>query len=198
MTKITTALPIMGSFCLGFTLLFNPCVAQEATPISLETPPQTVVPENPSPNKAAETALEEVEPEKPSLNEAEMALLKDTVGKYITAWQAKDYKTLIGFESWEGCALGELNEEEKYEKYKSFKRGITFQNWKITKVIDESNDQYKVLILISRNTLPPRIAAIVGNKSIKSTLPQSWKKQGDRFVHLFHIERKKMTLHPKP
>jgi len=45
---------------------------------------------------------------------------------------------------------------------------------------------------------PPRIAAIVGNKTIRSTLAQWWKKQGDRFVHLFHIERKNMMLQPKP
>ncbi len=197
MTKMTTALPIMGSFCLGFSLLFNPCVADEATPIPAETMPQpavqqeTVVPEKKSPNKDAETALQEVEPEEPSLNEAEIALLKDTVGEYITARQEEDFKTLRGFESWEGCRIGELNEVDYIQSFKDKSR---FQKWQITKVINEQNNQYKVLILVSSDALPPRIAAIVGNKTIKSTLPQWWKKQGDRFVHLFHIERKKLLL----
>ncbi|HIE02568.1 MAG TPA: hypothetical protein EYP59_20160 [Thiotrichaceae bacterium] len=198
MTKMTTSLPIMGSFCIGISLLFNPCVADEATPIPAETMPQsaeqqeTVVPEKSSPNEEAETALKEDEPEEPSPNEVpEITLLKDTVGEYITAWQDEDFKTLRGFESWEGCLKGELNEVDYIQSFKDKSR---FQKWQITKVINEQNNQYKVLILVSSDALPPRIAAIVGNKTIKSTLPQWWKKQGDRFVHLFHIERKNLLL----
>lgn len=184
MKKMTTVLPIMGSFCLGFSLLFNPCVADEATPTAAETMPQPAIQQ------------ETVEPEEPSPNEeAEIALLKDTVGKYMTARQKQDFKTLRGFESWEGCKIGEL---EEVEYLQSFKDKVKFKDWKITKVINEQENQYKVLILVSRDGLPPRIAAIVGNKTIKSTLVQWWKKQGDRFVHLFHIERKNMMLQPKP
>lgn len=70
--------------------------------------------------------------------------------------------------------------------------------WKITQMKPVDNGEYKVLVLVSHN-VPKQVAAFVPpGKTVNSTLNQWWKKQGDKFVHLFHIERKRLMPTPPP
>jgi hypothetical protein len=120
------------------------------------------------------------------------------VGQYVEAWQKQDFKTLRTFENWD-----EGPEPNEIEYLQKFDADFHLHEWKITKV-DPQKDEgvYRVLVLVSHN-LPKQIAAIVPNgaeKKVKSTLAQLWKKQGDKFVHLFNIERAQTSQFaaPKP
>lgn len=110
-----------------------------------------------------------------------------SVSQYVEAWQKQDFKTMRGFESWvEGP---ELNEVEYIRK---FDADFQMHEWKVTKVDPQKEEGvYRVLVLVSHN-LPKQIASLIpngGDKKVKSTISQLWKKQGDKFVHLFNIER---------
>lgn len=116
-----------------------------------------------------------------------MPVLEKTIANYVSAWKKQDFKTMHLLENWEG---GEKLNEVKY--IQSFNANFEIHDWKITKIELVENDEYKVLILISHN-LPKHIMELVSdNKTVRSTLVQWWKKQDDKFVHLFNLERERL------
>jgi len=116
-----------------------------------------------------------------------MPVLESTVGKYMEAWQKQEFNTMRGYESWEG---GEELNEVKY--IQSFDSNFKIHSWKVTKVEKVENDEYQVLVLISHNP-PKQVASMLPpGRTVNSTLIQWWKKQGDNFVHLLHLERKRL------
>ncbi|MDM8557706.1 hypothetical protein [Candidatus Parabeggiatoa sp. HSG14] len=168
---------ILSSLFLGMSLLFNHSIAEEV-------------------EKAQQSPIKKVAlSEKPS---PDIASLKEMVSKYIETWHNKDFESMYSFENWEG---GEELDDVNY--FQKFKKDFNIHTWKITQATLEKGktDEYKVLILITHN-LPEHIATLVSKnkvKTVRSTLTQWWKKQGDKFVHLFHIERQRlMKLFPAP
>lgn len=110
-----------------------------------------------------------------------------TVSQYVEAWQKQDFKTMRGFESWaEGPEWNEVDYIRKFDP------DFHMHEWKVTKVDPQKEEGvYRVLVLVSHN-LPKQIASLIPNgneKKVKSTISQLWKKQGDKFIHLFNIER---------
>lgn len=121
------------------------------------------------------------------------AVLEATVGKYMEAWQKQDYKTMRSYESWEG---GEELDENNYLKTRD--ANFKIDTWKITKVFPAEGNQYKVLVLITHNP-PKEIAGFVPmGQMVRSTLNLWWTKQGEKFMHLFHIERQKLLQTAPP
>jgi len=114
-------------------------------------------------------------------------VLETAIANYMKAWQAQDFKTMRRYESWEGGQeLGEV------QYIQSFNADFKIHDWKITQMKPVGEDEYKVLVLSSHN-LPKQIAAFLPpDQTVRSTLIQWWKKTGDQFVHLFHIERQRL------
>lgn len=110
-----------------------------------------------------------------------------TVGQYVEAWQKQNFKTMRSFENW-----AEGPEPNEIEYLRKFDPDFQMHEWKVTKVDPQKEEGvYRVLVLVSHN-LPKQIASLIpngGEKKVKSTISQLWKKQGDKFVHLFNIER---------
>jgi hypothetical protein len=160
--KMKLAIGISG-ICLGISLLFNTTLAEEATP---PTPPE-IAPASPPSDKTVS--------------------LETIVANYMNAWQKQDFKTMRRYESWEGGAeLGEVQYIQAFDAH------FKIHNWKITKSEAVSNDEYKVLVLMDHNP-PKQVAGFLppDRESVRSTRIQWWKKQGDKFVHLYHIERQR-------
>jgi hypothetical protein len=152
-------------------------VAEPTTPATAEielTPPQK---ESDSATTSSGNSIQDQTIEK----------LKSVVAQYVTAWQKQDFETMHRqFENWEG---GEKLNMIKY--IQSFDAKFQLQNWTITKIEPADNNEYKVLVLVS-HSLPAKIAALVNrNQTVKSTMVQWWRKEGDKFVHLFHIEQER-------
>lgn len=152
------------------------CVAAQllCTPSFADTP---VIPP-----QASQAAAPNVDT-KPSSYPALVA----TVSQYVEAWQKQDFKTMRGFESWaEGPEWNEVDYIRKFDA------DFHMHEWKVTKVDPQKEEGvYRVLVLVSHN-LPKQIASLIPNgneKKVKSTISQLWKKQGDKFIHLFNIER---------
>ena len=202
MTKKVQFVMTLSGLCLGLSLLFNYSVAEVDTPAKtppvkdsvaeVDTPAKTppvseeVAPKAaPAPDDKAKSSPKPVLPKKPQLL-GKMPLLEKTVAEYVTAWQKEDFKAMRPVENWEG---GDALGETKY--IQNFKADFKIETWKITKIEKaKGKDEYKVLVLISHN-MPKHIVALVskGKNTVNSTLVQWWKKEGDKFVHLFHIER---------
>lgn len=189
--KITPILTITSLY-LGIHLLLNPTLtlAESTTPPptdkvqqppSKETPPAQPSSTN---NQTVDKATPAKKPPAPVINNP---ALEKAVGGYIEAWQKKDYKTMYTYESWEG---GETLDDIGY--IKALDTNFTIHTWQITKVqpLNEQGDEFKVLVLVTHNP-PTEIAAMVpAGQTVRSTLNQWWRKQGDKFVHQFNIERK--------
>jgi hypothetical protein len=123
----------------------------------------------------------------PSQLLGKMPVLESTVGQYVSAWQKDDFKTMLRYENWEGGS--ELNEIAYIQ---SFDGGFHISEWKITKVEDLGNDQYKVLVLIT-HTPPSQVASLIPEgRMVRSTLVQFWKKQGEQFVHQYNVEKQEL------
>ena len=156
---------------------FLSCIAIQFMDVS------TVAAETPTlPPQASQSAAPTVDT-KPSSYPALVA----TVSQYVEAWQKQDFKTMRGFESWaEGPELNEVDYIRKFDA------DFQMHEWKVTKVDPQKEEGvYRVLVLVSHN-LPKQIASLIpngGEKKVKSTISQLWKKQGDKFIHLFNIER---------
>ncbi|EDN67949.1 secreted protein [Beggiatoa sp. PS] len=169
----------LSSLCLGMGLLFNhsiASVADEATSVPPAAPAKTEVP------PAKKTP-------------PEMVLLKETVAKYVIAWRNRDFKAMRLFENWEE---GEELDDIKY--IQSFNADFAIDEWKITRIAKGENDEYQVLVWITHNVPKDAPTFVPRNKKLRSTLVQWWKKQGGQFVHLFHIENKRLldSLPPSP
>jgi len=164
------------SMGLGMSLLFNNSFAAHVHEGELTEKAPPPVQKTPPAKKA-------VPSEKPS---PDITLLKETVSKYIIAQKKQDFKAMRSFESWEG---GDVLDDVKY--IQSFRSNFQIEQWKITqmKLID---GEYRVFIWVTHN--PPKEMAgyLAPGKTVRSTLVQWWKKQNDKFVHLFHIERKRL------
>jgi hypothetical protein len=174
-------LSVVISIGLGMGLLFNhsvASVADEATPVPPSTPAKTEVPA---------PAAKKLSPE--------MNLLKKTVSQYVEAWHNRDFKAMRSFENWEE---GEELDEIKY--IQSFDADFVIHEWKITRVAKAKNDEYQVLVWITHNVSKDAPTFVPRNKKLRSTLVQWWKKAGDQFVHLFHIENNRLieSLPPSP
>jgi hypothetical protein len=118
---------------------------------------------------------------------ASSEVLETAIANYMNAWQAQDFKTMRGYESWEGGQeLGDV------QYIQSFDAHFRLSNWKVIKTANVGNDEYKVWMFMDHN-LPKQIAGFLPpGKTVRSTRYQWWKKQGDKFVHLFHIERQRL------
>jgi len=120
--------------------------------------------------------------------------LETTVTHYMQAWQKQDYKSMRSYESWEG---GQKLDEIGY--LKTIDTDFKIHTWEITKMQPSQNpDEYQVLVLVTHNP-PKQIAAFVPlGRTVRSTLNQWWRRQGDKFVHLFHIERQRLLRPMSP
>ncbi len=135
-----------------------------------------------------EQAAPKAEKSKPAvgLPEVEPAL-KSAIDGYVKAWQDQDFKTMRSLESWEG---GDEPSEVKY--LQAFDADFHIFEWKITRLEPQADGQMKVLVWISHN-VNKQFAALAPNvKSVNSTLIQWWKKDGEKYVHLFNIERQNL------
>ncbi len=161
---------------LGMSLLFNNSIAHEGASTEEAHPhPPAVKKDVPS---------EKVPSEKPS---PDIALLKETVSKYMQAQKIQDFKAMRPFESWEG---GKVLDDVKY--IQSFRRHFQIDQLKITRMQKQANGEYKVLVWITHNPPKEFSAYIPPGKTVRSTLVQWWKKQDGKFLHLFHIERERL------
>ncbi|MEZ5671621.1 MAG: hypothetical protein R3E08_04245 [Thiotrichaceae bacterium] len=170
---------VIKGLCLSLSLLSFPSFAEE-TATDKKVEPAAVEHEHANPRMTEKAkpvvGLPEVEP-----------ALKNAIDTYIKAWQAQDFKTLRSLESWEG---GDEVSDLKY--LQAFDADFHIYEWKITKLEPQADGQVKVLVLVSHNvnkqfaTLAPDI------KSVNSTLMQWWKKEGEKYVHLFNIERQNL------
>lgn len=177
-SKEETSAPLPSKESESVMVSVSDEVAEPTTPataeIELVTPPQK---ESDSATTSSGNSIQDQTIEK----------LKSVVAQYVTAWQKQDFDTMHQqFENWEG---GEKLNMIKY--IQSFDAKFQLQNWTITKIEPADNNEYKVLVLVS-HSLPAKIAALVNrNQTVKSTMVQWWRKQGDKFVHLFHIEQER-------
>lgn len=121
-----------------------------------------------------------------TLPEVEPAL-KTAVDTYVKAWQDQDFKTMRSLESWEG---GEEPSELRY--LQAFDADFQIYEWKITRLEPQKNGQIKMLVWIKHNVNKQFSALAPDIKSVNSTLIQWWKKEGDKYVHLFNIERQNL------
>lgn len=114
---------------------------------------------------------------------------KQTVEDYLKAWQEGNFKAMYPHEDWKG---GVTFAEDKYAQ--TLDTGFKIHTWEITRVVPlQEPDQYQVLVLITHNP-PKQIAAFVApGMTVRSTLRQWWQKKGDKFVHLFNIERNELA-----
>ena len=113
--------------------------------------------------------------------------LETTVEAYMTAWKKQDFATMLTYEDWAGG-----NKLTLVQYIQSFEANYNIQDWKVMRMQDVENNEYKVLILV-RHSPPKQVAAFLPEgKMVKSTRYQWWQKQGDKFVHLYHIETKKL------
>jgi hypothetical protein len=168
----------LNHFILGVVLAVQINGVQAETEKSVTPPPQD--------QAAPPTTLPQTEQLL-----GKMPKLEAAVAGYMDAWQKQDFKTMRPYESWEDG--DELN-ETKY--IQSFDANFQIHAWKITKVEQAENGEYRVLVLISHNP-PKQVASLLPpGKTVNSTLIQWWKKQDDGFVHLLHVERKRL-LQPK-
>jgi len=122
--------------------------------------------------------------EKPS---PDLALLKETVSKYMKAQKEQDFKAMRPFESWEG---GEVLDDVKY--IQSFRQNFQIDQLKITRMKKQINGEYKVLVWVTHNPPKEFAAYVPAGQTVRSTLVQWWKKQDGKFLHLFHIERERL------
>jgi hypothetical protein len=167
----------LSSLVLGMSLLFNHSIADEAT--SAEQTQQPPAKEKAAPSK-------KLSPDTVSLIEI--------VGKYVEAWHNKDFDAMRLFENWEGG-----KELGRVEYIQSFSSSFKVHTWKVTKIGTLGTDRYQVLVLITHN-VPDDIAGLVPpGKTVRSTLLQWWKKEGDKFMHLYNIEKQElMSAFPEP
>ncbi|OQW93585.1 MAG: hypothetical protein BWK79_10360 [Beggiatoa sp. IS2] len=176
---MTKSLILLHPLFLGIALIIQVNLAQ-ATTETTEKPAASALKDQVAPPASAT-------PSQPEQLLGKLPELETTIGKYVEAWQKQDFKTMRGYESWEG---GEELNETKY--IQSFSGSFQIRTWKITKVEKNENGEYRVLVLISHN--PPKEVAgmLPPGKTVNSTLIQWWKKQGDQFVHLLNAERKRL------
>ncbi|MCP4696556.1 MAG: hypothetical protein GY862_06875 [Gammaproteobacteria bacterium] len=121
--------------------------------------------------------------------------LEKAVGEYVTAWQKQDFEKMHTFENWQGG--NKLPMGIKY--LQNFDAGFQIRTWQITRVWEEKKDEYLVLVLISHTpTEKVRVYLPPGMTTVNSTLRQYWKKQGDQYTHLFHVEKQKLLGGPPP
>ncbi|MDM8557707.1 hypothetical protein [Candidatus Parabeggiatoa sp. HSG14] len=165
----------LSSLVLGMSLLFNHSIADEATSVEKTQPPP-----------ATAKSSKKLSPD--------AALLIETVGKYMEAWHNKDFEAMRFFESWEGG-----KELGRVEYIQSFAASFKVHTWKVTKIGTLGVDKYQLLVLIT-HSVPADIAGLVPmGKTVRSTLLQWWKKEGDKFVHLYNIEKQElMKAFPEP
>jgi hypothetical protein len=177
--KTRLSLVIKG-LCFSLSLLsFSSFAEEPAAAVDKKAAPAVVEHEHATP-KAEKTKpaakLPEVEP-----------ALKSAIDAYVKAWQAQDFKTMRGLESWEG---GDEPSEIKY--LQAFDADFHIYEWKITKLEPQADGQMKVLVLVSHNVNKQFAALAPDVKAVNSTLIQWWKKEGDKYVHLFNVERQNL------
>ncbi len=116
------------------------------------------------------------------------AELKNTVSDYFKSWQNKDFKAMLTYENWEG---GSPLDEIGY--LKAIDTDFTIHQWQVTQIHpSKDGGEYKVLILVTHNP-PKQVAALLPpGKTVRSTLSQWWKQEGDKYVHLFNVERDRL------
>jgi hypothetical protein len=170
-------LSVVISIGLGMGFFLNPSFASQEHQ------------HQPTPSTKIEVPLERPAVTLPGIESPEIKRLKETVGKYFTAWTQKDFKTMHSLEDWTG------GEKFNYVDYlQSFSVDFTIHTWEITKISSEPDNRYQVLVWITHNPPQNILAHLPKGKTItvRSTLPKLWEKKGDKFVHLFHIEHQKM------
>jgi len=167
---------IIKGLCLSLSLLSFSSFADEA---EKKTAPAITEHESTAPK--AEKAKPAV-----TLPEVEPAL-KSAIDTYVKAWQDQDFKTLRSLENWEG---GDEPSELKY--LQAFDADFRIFDWKITRLEPQADGQMKVLVWISHNVNKQFAALAPDVKSVNSTLIQWWKKEGEKYVHLFNIERQNL------
>ncbi|MEK7990398.1 MAG: hypothetical protein VSS52_005280, partial [Thiotrichaceae bacterium] len=121
--------------------------------------------------------------------------LEEAVGNYMSLWSKQDIRAMYKLENWEG---GEELDEISY--IQEFKKDLEIYDWRVSLVQQEGGGVHKVLIVIKHN--PPKHVRAFVAKGIKlsSTLSQWWKKDGDKYAHLYNVEQQRLgtdTFFPK-
>lgn len=113
--------------------------------------------------------------------------LSKTVNEYMAAWQKYEFDKMEPYENFAG---GENLSGFHYMQ--TFDANFGLSEWKITRIQAQENDEFLVLVLVQHN--PPKHVAqfVPKGKKVRSTLRQYWKKQGDGYVHLFHVEKQRL------
>lgn len=163
---------VIAGLCLSLSL---PCLADEAEKKPAPATGEQLAPRLTEKPKQVQT-LPEVEP-----------ALKTAIETYIKAWQDQDFKMLRSLESWEG---GDEPSELRY--LQAFDADFQIYEWKITRLEPQENGQIKLLVWIKHNVNKQFAALAPDVKSVNSTLIQWWKKEGEKYVHLFNIERQNL------
>ena len=119
--------------------------------------------------------------------------LKAAINNYMSLWQKQDIKAIYQLESWEG---GQEVDEITY--IKDFKSDTKIYEWDVTLIQKDGEDGiYKVLVPI-KHSPPKHVQAFVAkNLKLRSTLSQWWKKDGDKYVHLYNIEKQRLGFFPE-
>ena len=113
--------------------------------------------------------------------------LAKTVSAYMDAWQKEEFDKMQGFESFEG---GE--DLKGFHYMQTFDAQFGLSEWQLANVQELEDDRYLVLVMIKHNP-PAHVRALIPQgQKVRSTLRQYWKKQGDTYVHLFHVEKEKL------
>jgi len=124
--------------------------------------------------------------------------LQKEVAAYMSAWVKGNYDEMYPFENWK---TGEKLEKTPY--IQTFDANFGLESWKITKIERQPEDEYLVLIVITHNPPKQIMAYLPKDKKIQSTLRQYWGQEGDKYSHLFYIEKERLMnpmklLNPPP
>ncbi len=114
--------------------------------------------------------------------------LREAVNAYLTAWSEGKYRKMQEMENWEG---GEPLEGLHYMRV--FNPDFGLSDWEISSVEPQGKDEFLVLITAHHNP-PPQVTKLMGGekKKVRSVLRQYWRKDGDQYTHLFHIEQQRL------
>ncbi len=196
-TKLIITLSTLG---LVTHLLFNPTLAEATTP-PISGPQSSTPATTETAKSATDTATKSTAQEESSATKqlapgsVKNPELETAVKGYIEAWQKKDFKTMRNYENWDG---GTTLDEIGY--IKALDTDFKIHTWKITQTKPEadSNNEFKVLVLTTHSP-PKEVAAFIpAGQTVRSTLNQWWRKDGDKYVHLFNIERRNLLRHNTP
>lgn len=154
-------------------------------------------PEKAVPKPDIKAEIQKAEPVRNSgipLDDPSIQDLVKTVQNYMTAWKKQDYSAMQKYESFDQDKKLEL-----HEYIRAFDGNFGIGEWRVTRVFPElgQNEEYRVLVWLTHNPTGRVASFFSKGKKVRSTLTQWWRKQDDKYVHLYHVERRRL-MNMKP